>query len=361
MNGIRIRTGAIAFIGMVLLGQMLGGVGPSAAIAAEGDVSWSVAPASDTSVDGRVSIRQTLEPGTTVVDHVAVTNHGDIPAAFLVYASDGIISETGDFDLLPAGQAPRDSGTWMTISEPGDQASPSAVRTVEIPAKTMKVLAVRIQVPADATPGDHPAGVVAELTAPDGSGLEVSTRVGVRVHLRVSGEIQPQIDVEVTRADYAPSWNPFEPGTIRVEAVVRNAGNVRLGAETLAVASGPFGLLAAESASASVRELLPGQQTTVSAALSAWPLVYISGALNVLPVVVGEDSVPTTLTSSSTPFVLWVVPWIELGALLVVVGLIVAGVLLTRARRARFDAAVDARARALADAGPPSSGPAAGS
>ncbi|TGJ94378.1 hypothetical protein DLJ96_19990, partial [Actinotalea fermentans ATCC 43279 = JCM 9966 = DSM 3133] len=82
-----------------------------------------------------------------------------------VYASDGVVTADGQFDLLPAGATPVDGGAWITLGE-GDTAGPT--QRVEVAAESSVTVPFTVAVPADATPGDHPAGVVAALARPEG-------------------------------------------------------------------------------------------------------------------------------------------------------------------------------------------------
>ena len=52
------------------------------------------------------------------------------------------------------------------------------------------MLPISVAVPDDAVPGDHPAGIVVALSK-EGDGVTVTHRVGVRLHLQVTGEITP--------------------------------------------------------------------------------------------------------------------------------------------------------------------------
>jgi hypothetical protein len=324
---------------------------PVAASAVDPGVTWSIAPAGAEGGDGRVSVRQTIDPGAQVRDRVVVTNHGPEPAAFLVYASDGIITDAGDFDLLESRATPQDGGAWVSLST-GEGPSTLAPLRIEVPAASAVLVNVDIAVPRTATPGDHPAGIVAELADAESAGVDFAARVGVRLHLRVTGEIAPSIAVGATSVDYEPSWNPFAPGRMKLRAEVRNDGNVRLGADAVATSTGLLGLDASSTTLEPVREILPGQQAVVVAEWPAWPLFSVSGTLNVVPVVVGDDAVPAGLLALSDPFAVVAVPWVHL---LLLAFVIVVVVLLVRARRrsrrrrrAEFDRAVEERARELA-------------
>src|SRR5690606_36198430 len=122
----------------------------------------------------------------------------------------------------------------------------------------------------NATPGDHPAGIVVGVAQAD-DGVTVTHRIGVRVHLQVAGELSASLAVTETRASFTPSWIPFAPGTLTVDVDLENNGNVRVGASPVVTAAGPFGIADA-SAAPPVVELLPGDSTQQQVPVQAWPL-----------------------------------------------------------------------------------------
>ena len=334
---------------------LAGSIGPAAITAGASTTppatTWSIEPADAAGADGRVSMRHTIDPGATIVDRVVVTNYGAAPASFGIYASDGIVTDAGDFDLLQPGQDPQDGGSWILIGNAdGDDLAPR--HTVELAADSSAIFTVSITVPANATPGDHPAGVVAQLVS-DGSAVDVIARTGVRAHIRVAGDVRASFSTDATNVSYVPSWNPFVPGTLQMSTELTNDGNVRMGADAIVTAAGPFGALPIRQAS-EVREVLPGQSTTIETSIDVWPMFFLWGNVRATPVVVGEDQVNATLSTSQTEFGVWAVPW----ALLILVLLLVGAVQLfvrvrrtrTLSREERFRAAVDERARSLADA-----------
>ncbi|GAA1816749.1 hypothetical protein [Nesterenkonia flava] len=78
--------------------------------------------------------------------------------------------------------------------------------------------------------------------AQDSGGVGMESRVGVRVHLRVAGDLVPTLAVTGLETRYEGSWNPFTPGTLYVDYRVENTGNVRLGSESTAVGSHVLGI-----------------------------------------------------------------------------------------------------------------------
>ncbi|MCC2334121.1 DUF916 domain-containing protein, partial [Cellulomonas wangsupingiae] len=316
-----------------------------------GGVTWSVEPADAAGPDGRVSLRHVVDPGGAVSDHVTVRNFSDRAASFTLYPHDGVVNEEGAFDVLPGDEPVTRAGAWITLGTvAGAQVVGDGRLLLEVPAASAVVVPLEVAVPDDATPGDHAAGVVAELAPADGQAVRVASRVGVRLHLRVSGDVVASLVPRDVRATWRPSWNPFARGTVRVTYVVGNAGNVRLGAGTRTTLGGPFGVGGSAAATEDVREILPGGSTTVTADLAAWPLVRSAGRVEVVPATVGQDRVDVPLPVARASYAAWTLPWAQLALVLLVGG----GAVLVRWWRRRAAAGVQARidaavARALVD------------
>jgi len=330
---------------------------PSTTDDAAGSTTWTVEPATADGPDGRVSHRIDAEPGQTVADHVAVTNFSAHPATFELYASDGLVTADGQFDLLPAGATPTDSGAWVAIGEGGVPAAEgSTPLRVEVDPEATVTVPFTLTVPADATPGDHPAGIVAALVPAAGEQqVSFDARVGVRLHLRVAGDVVPALSVSDVQATYASSWNPFAAGAVEVDYTVTNEGNVRLGAGTAVEAAGPFGWGEASAEGTPQRELLPGQSATSTVVLDGtWPLGRMSGDVTVIPVVVGDDVVEVEVQQVSAGWSTWAVPWAQLALLALAITLVLLARRSRRRREAatqrRIDAAVAARERETIDA-----------
>ena len=309
---------------------------------ADPSITWSLEPASETGADQRISLRHTLDAGASVDDHLALTNYSDRPVSFDVYASDGTITEDGNFDLIPADQPSTGGGAWITISDvAGTTPRAGGGITIEVPAASTAIIPVEITVPASATPGDHPAGIVAELRPAADSPVQFASRVGVRAHVRVSGAIDARLSPSDVEASYTPSWNPFAPGTLSVRYSITNDGNVRLASDTITRVSGPFGILSTDVA-ANEYETLPAESTNGEATLEVWPLFFTWGEVAVTPQAVGDDVVGTALDPAAADFTVWTVPWSQLVMLLLIASVIALAVWLRKRSRARVQARIDA-------------------
>lgn len=307
-------------------------------IGAGGATVWSIAPATTDDGTGPVSIRVEVEPGGSVTDAVTVTNFGSEAARFVVYASDGVVTDGGEFDVLPASIPPSAAGAWVSLGEGG----PGEPLTVEIEAESEVTVPFEIDVPAQATPGDHPAGIVASL-AGESVGVGLESRVGTRIHLRVAGEVEPALAVQDVSASYEASWNPMTPGTLHLEYRVVNEGNVRLGDQSEAFGAGLLGWGERSNPGTAHREILPGQEALSALTLeNVWPLLRYSGEVRTVPVVVGEDVIDVALAPGATAWTAWTVPWLHVAALVVAVGALILWRRRRRRRETRTQARIDA-------------------
>jgi hypothetical protein len=264
---------------------------PTAAVAAETEaVTWSVAPADAAGPDGRSWVETDAAAGDVVIEHLALRNLGTETATFQLTAADGYFTETGRFSMLQAGETSTGSGTWITVRP-----------EVTVDAGATAVVPFEVEVPENATPGDHAAGIAASVTRPgttaEGTRVGVESRVGFRVMTRVEGDIAAAVAVDDLRADYSGTWNPFAPGSISVQYTAANTGNVQLSI------TDSVGGTDAERG-----ELLPGEARRVAAApYDQWPLGPVT-----VEVVVRPDAGVAAAEPVRSSIVVWAVPWPQL-------------------------------------------------
>lgn len=320
-------------------------VGPAAvpavsAQAEDGDrITWSVVPADASGPDGRRVVDLELEPGERAVDHVAVSNHSATEVTFALSANDGYLTERGSFDMRPASVPPIDGGAWITVAD----------EVVVGPGET-EVVPFEVVAPADAVPGDHPAGVAASVRS--GGEMQVDSRVGVRVNLRTPGEVAAALDAELLDVSYAQGSGLFGPGEVVVRYAVVNEGTVALRASAAVRADSRFGGPDASTAPGDALEVLPGGRREVTARVpGVWPL----GPFGVETVVRGAvpDGGPDVAAPADVPLsgTTWALPLPHLLLLLVLALVAWAARRALRARRARLDRLIErARAEGRAEA-----------
>ncbi|WP_051172541.1 WxL protein peptidoglycan domain-containing protein [Microbacterium indicum] len=298
-------------------------VSPLPAAASPGDgAAWRVATGG---AEARANYSYDVDPGDEIADSIIVANTGADALDLAVYAADAYTTESGNLDLLadPADNA--DSGSWIAVDASQIRVAPG--QSLEIP--------FTITVPDDAAPGDHPAGVVTSLAAAGDSGtLAVERRLGLRVHLRVSGDLEPAVSVTGASVDVAAGWNPFAGATATVRYTLENTGNTRVTATDAVSLAGVAGLGRTTLGAQDAGELLPGSSITVARTIDGIaPLGWVSGAVTIAPAAVGLGAQPLAAVTAEVSGA--AISW-SLVALLALVLVAAAAVVVLVLRRQRL-------------------------
>lgn len=331
------RSLLAAAAAIVAFGALLAPAG--IAHAADGDADWAVRTASNDQGSERTGFSYTLQPGSSVQDALVVVNHGATALDLGVYAADGYTTESGQFDVLVGGDTSTSVGAWARPSSSTVHVEPGA--SVEVP--------FTLTVPDNATPGDHAGAIVTSLVQPDtAQGINVDRRLGIKISLRVGGDLKPSLAVEKLHVDYDGGWLPFVPGTATLGYTLHNTGNAIISAQQAASVAGPFGLFPTDASDVKTPpQLLPGESWTVSIPVSAVPpLFLLTATASVTPAVVDASGSTTNLTPVTRTVTGWAVPWTLLIAVVLVVILILVARALGRRRRIRQKEREDARVQA---------------
>ncbi len=281
---------------------------PSPSAAAQ---TFGIVPSGPDGPDGRSAFDYKLDPGAQLADAAAVVNPSTEPLTLEIYAHDAITTEDGGFDIGTPTVAPVDAGSWVTFP---------AGANITVPARSRIRVPFALAVPGNATPGDHAAGIVAVLNTANGDGVVVARRVGVRMHLRISGSLAPQLSVENLTVDWSGSWNPFAGGTVTATYTIRNTGNLRLAAAPVLDIDGPLGIPAGRGGTDTVPQILPGQAVSVTVtAPNVWPLVYLSVAAQAVPGAPQGAQPVSGATPGFSQANVWAPPWPQLILLVLLV------------------------------------------
>jgi len=311
---------------------------PSSAHAADNDVTWTVRTASNAFGADRTGYNYTVNPGASVDDALVVANHGTAPIDLGVYAADGYTTDSGQFDLIVAGKKSRNVGAWTT----------GADDHIVVPAGETKEFPFTLRVPSNATPGDYAGGIVTSLVQPDtAQGINVDRRLGIRITLRVGGELTPSLSVEDQHIAWTGGANPLATGDATLSYTLHNTGNASISAEQVASLSGPFGWFPFGTPKvAAPPQLLPGEKWTVTVPFhNVGALVVLAGSTTVTPRVTEASGSTVDLKPIQSSTIGWAVPWVLLIILLALAALVV-GALRLRARgRAQAAEREDARVK----------------
>ncbi|MGP4014791.1 WxL protein peptidoglycan domain-containing protein [Saccharopolyspora sp. 5N708] len=311
---------------VVLLAAIsLVGLGAGPASAADGDVPWTVRTGSNDFGADRQNYSYTLNPGGQLADGLVVVNHGTTPLDLAVYAADAFTTDAGQLDLVPKDATSTGVGAWV---HPGrDHLTIQPGETVEVP--------FTVALPDNATPGDHMGGIVTSLTqAGAGDRGNVEQRRGIRIRLRVGGELNPGLSVEDLRVHYPGTPNPVGDGDATVTYTIRNTGNAIVKARQAASVSGPFGLWGVSSEQVDDSpELLPGDTWKVSAPVhGVAPTLLLTGTVSLVPLLTDASGSTAPLAAVETTAHAWAITWVLL-LVVALCGLVVVIVVSRRRRR----------------------------
>ncbi|WP_371798705.1 DUF916 domain-containing protein [Streptomyces sp. NBC_01707] len=308
------------------------------ALADDGDVTWTVRTAANGYGDDRSSFSYGVNPGGNAEDAMVVANHGKSPLELAVYAADGFTAGTGQLDLLTKDKKSVGIGAWVHADRDS---------VVIKPGKSAKI-PFTVAVPDNATPGDYVGGILTSLRQSDeAEGINVDRRLGIRVKLRVSGELKPKLAIEDLHVGYDGSLNPFANGDATVTYTIHNTGNAILSAKQGVSVSGPFGWLrSAAGDMTSPPELLPGESWKVKARVhGVVPGVGLAATATLTPLLTDASGSTSSLKPVQATVHGWAVPWTLLLLVVVVIAAVAGALVLRRRNRVRRKAREDARIR----------------
>lgn len=248
-------------------------------------------------------IEHALEPGASIADAIQIFNFSGGMAVFDIYPADMV--PTGNGGMAPA--APDTEivaeGSWLTV-ETG---------TVELGPGEWATVGFDIDVPAEASIGEHEAVVLVERHEPSGEGMvDIRTRVGLRVKIEVLSEI----DLAATLGPL--SWGK-DGGDVNFSIPLRNTGDVTFAASgAVRITDGDGDEIAAITLLPDGRYVAPDEDAVLEAVWEDPPLFGRFEAEAVVEAVVGERT-PVAFPSETISF--WLVPWV---GVIVTLGVLVA-------------------------------------
>ena len=328
----RARIGLGRLVALVVLGATaLTGATLADARPASADDSIGISgqPAgADGAADGRSRFSYSADPGQHVADAYVVRNTGSLAQSFTILATDAFNDEDGAFGLRETAATPVDVGSWVRFDNGASRVQ------FDLQPGESRVVPFALDIPAQATPGDHAGGILASVVTA-GDQVNVDRRIGTRLYVRVSGATQAGLSISGLGSQYIGEWwNPFS-GSVRMSYTVENTGNIALASNISLGARTWFGVPAANQAGDGIPELLPGSTRTFETdipAVASW--IYLNPWVTLNPFVEGDDdSKRLSVPATSRDTILIAVPW-AIVLVLVLVGLF----FVVRAWRRRVDA-----------------------
>jgi hypothetical protein len=283
--------------------------------AAADTIGISARPAgADGKADTRTRFSYAVDPGQRVEDHILIINTGTTEQTFRIVGTDAYNDDKGQYALLATDAKPKATGTWVHFDNGTNRTQ------LDLKPGESTVLAFSFAVPADATPGDHVAGIVASVITA-GQQVNLDRRVATRLYARVSGPLQPQLTIGSIDASYSGDWwNPLS-GSVIVRYSVRNSGNIALASNLTAGINTWFGIPAAAQQGGSIQEILPGNTAAYEfqiKGVAQW--LYLNPYLTLNPFVDSPDQKSQVAVAPTTrDTVAWGVPW-DLVILLLIIG-----------------------------------------
>jgi dihydroorotate dehydrogenase (fumarate) len=172
-----------------------------------------------------------------------------------------------------------------------------------------------VNVPADATPGDHAGGIVVSAVTDSGQ-VKLDRRIATRLYVRVKGELQALMTLGSLSANYEPSWNPFG-GRVNMVFTLTNSGNVSLGAKTASQVTGIFGIPFSSVSNLDVPELLPGTSRTVTIPIEGvgqW--MFLSASVDLVGSIDDDAINPGPIPTAKRDVMIFATPWAAIGLLI---------------------------------------------
>jgi len=316
-----------AFVAALFALSPLAAASPALA-AGESDVVWGVRTAENDHGTDRQSFSYELDPGTSLTDAFIITNHNAGSIDLDLYGADGFTTSSGQLDVVTHVAESTAVGAWIELG----------TDRVVIPAGESTEVPFTVTLPDNVTPGDYAGAVITSLVGPSvEQGLSVDRRLGIRMHLRIGGDLAPTLVIDNMNVDYAGTANPFGTGDASINYTVRNTGNARLAAGQAVSIAGPFGLFRSDAGDIDdVPELLPGEKWEVTVPITGvFPAFLLSATVALSPELPSTDGSVSALDPIEASATTWAVPLVLLIFILLVIASAITTIAVTRRNRRR--------------------------
>ncbi|MFF4592371.1 WxL protein peptidoglycan domain-containing protein [Amycolatopsis sp. NPDC001319] len=289
--------------------------------ASQDTVPWAVSTAANEFGADRVNYSYTAGAGEQVHDGLKVVNNGTAPLELAVYTADAFTRPDGQVDLLARDKKSVGVGAWARAAADHVKLGPG--ESADVP--------FTITVPSGTKAGDFLGGIVTSVQ--QGT---VERRLGIRIRLRVGGDLAPALSVEDAHVDYSGTANPFGSGDATLSYTLHNTGNAITAARQSASVSSLFGAWTAPAATIpDSPQLLPGETWHVSVPVhGVVPGVRLSADVSLTPLLTDASGSVAPLAVVTGSAGGWAIPWTLLVVLVLLVLVVVFVIRRLRKRRA---------------------------
>jgi len=197
-----------------------------------------------------------LVPGEEKQDVVNIQNTSEETLTAKVYPVDATTTADGAFALLDEKENKEDMGAWVKLPISEITLAPGESRQVPF----------TVRIPADASTGSHLGGIVIQnLQVKEGKGVNIVTRVGVRIYETVPGNLVRLLDLTDL------SWKLVND-KVNLVFNLENKGNVHLDLIGKITYVNALTGKTVNEVDADLRTVLPGKPTKVPFVWQKTPL-----------------------------------------------------------------------------------------
>jgi hypothetical protein len=292
-------------------------------------VTFGTQTASATKPDGRGIYSFGATPGGQLEDHVAILNYSDQPVTLLIRPVDAVNTPQGGFAAVPINQRSKEVGTWVAL--------PASDLTVSLAARSDVIVPFLVEVPKNATPGDHfgvlTATLESSVISKSGQRIHLLQTVGTRIFIRVSGPLHPGLAVENLHVQYRGTNDPVGTGKAILTYTVVNNGNVALGGSQTVSVTGLFGSKRTAVHVAQIQLLLPGNAVKQTVDITGViPEIRDSAHVSISPLYIQGTVQPASGPFKATTS-FWAIPWTLIAIVIAIILLAIGGLWWRRRRR----------------------------
>jgi hypothetical protein len=236
------------------------------------------------------------DPGDAALGTIQVDVSGEANRRFRVVVEEIGQRPDGTQVYSPASRSRFSASSWISVNPTAFSGSPDRTQPIQY----------QVRVPADAEPGDHLASLtVQRLANASGATAAAVAAISVRLTIRVGGTVRPR--AEITGLD-VPAIADGSP--ISIATTVRNAGNVTLDFDR----ANPGAVSVRDGGDRKARlpfegRLYPGETRIFD---RRWEDPPLFGSFD------AEASVETGARDARRSAGFWVIPWRQIGALVLV-------------------------------------------